>query len=82
MEQNTQHLPLQGAGGSDPLAASFYKQDLQARASAPPPHILTPEEVKALDEEYARQHMDKPPKPSTFGKMYFKEKGINYDNIE
>lgn len=66
----------------DPLAASFYKQDKQARAAAPPPHILTPEEVKALDEEYAQQHKDKPVKPSTFGKMYFKEKGANYDNME
>jgi len=81
-EQNTQHLPLQGAGGADPLAASLYKLHLQECASAPPPHILTPEEVKALDEEYARQHADKQPKPSTFGKMYFKEKGINYDDIE
>lgn len=66
----------------DPLAASFYKEDLQARAAAPPPHIFTPEEVKALDEEYTQQHKGKPVKPSTFGKMYFKEKGANYDNIE
>lgn len=67
----------------DPLAASFYKQEQQARASAPPPHILTPEEVKELDEEYARKRRnEKPVKPSTFGKMYFKEKGIDYDNLE
>lgn len=66
----------------DPLAASFYKQDQQARESAPPLHILTPEEVKAMDDEYAQRHEGKSPKPSTFGKMYFKEKGIDHNNIE
>ncbi len=71
-----------GEARPDPLAASFYKQDRQARASAPPPHILTPEEVKALDEEYAQQHKGKPATPSTFGKMYFKEKGPDYNNLE
>lgn len=65
----------------DPLAASFYKQDRQTLESAPPPHILTPEEVKARDDEYAKQHKDTPPQPSTFGKMYFKEKGVDYGNI-
>ncbi len=92
-EQNTQHCPPPvrtawpggpgGDRGADPLAASFYKQEQQARASAPPPHILTPEEVKELDEEYARKRRnEKPVKPSTFGKMYFKENGIDYDNLE
>ncbi len=92
-EQNTQHCPPPvrtawpggpgGDRGPDPLAASFYKQEQQARASAPPPHILTPEEVKELDEEYARKRRnEKPVKPSTFGKMYFKENGIDYDNLE
>jgi hypothetical protein len=50
--------------------------------AAPPNYILTPEEVKALDKEYTQNNEDKPPKPSSFGKMYFKEKGINYDNME
>lgn len=57
----------------DLLAASFYMQDKQAIASAPPPHILTREEVRQLhaeaDRKQERKHNKQP--YNTFGKMYF-----------
>lgn len=58
----------------DPLYDSFCKQAHRAEESAPPPHIYTDEEVKAIEAEYAGRHNASPPRYSTFGKMYFPEK--------
>jgi len=62
----------------DLLSASFYAQDQRARASAPPPRILTPEEVRQLHAEADRKREQKQPQQpqyNTFGKMYFPPEG-------
>ncbi|MBZ0099293.1 MAG: hypothetical protein K8F30_09420, partial [Taibaiella sp.] len=64
----------------DPLYDSFCKQARRAEESAPPPHIYTDEEVKAIEAEYAGRHNASPPRYSTFGKMFFPEKNTaNFD---
>ncbi len=59
----------------DLLSASFYQQEKRAIASAPPPHILTEEEVRQLHAEAdnkKEQNKKQPQQPyNTFGKMYF-----------
>ena len=93
-QPNSQHLPLQGAGGQtrqhsspfggdsgafasekDLMSASFYEQEIQAEAAAPPPHILTDEEVRQLHAEADRKLEEKKKQSqqpyNTFGKMYF-----------
>ncbi len=57
----------------DLLSASFYQQEKRAIASAPPPHILTEEEVRQLHAEADSKQESKQNKQpyNTFGKMYF-----------
>lgn len=59
----------------DLMSASFYEQQLLAEASAPPPHILTDEEVRQFHAEADRQLEEKKKQTkqsyNTFGKMYF-----------
>ena len=68
----------------DLLSASFYAQEQRSIASAPPPRILTPEEVRQLHEEADRKREEKKkqkqnqpqqPQYNTFGKMYFPPEG-------
>lgn len=64
---------------SDLLGASFYKQDKAAEATAPPPKILTEEEVRQFHAEADRKLQEKKKQPqqpyNTFGKMYFPPEG-------
>jgi hypothetical protein len=59
----------------DLMCASFYSQNKAAEASAPPPHILTEEEVRKLHadaDNKKEQNKKQPQQPyNTFGKMYF-----------
>jgi hypothetical protein len=61
----------------DLLSASFYSQEQRAIASAPPPHILTEEEVRQLHadadnkKEQNKKQPQQPYNTNTFGKMYF-----------
>ncbi len=60
----------------DILHATWYSQHKRAEAEAPPPHILTDEEIAEMDRALAeeRSHTLGQPQYSTFGKMYFPEK--------
>ncbi|CAG0992674.1 hypothetical protein ANRL2_03325 [Anaerolineae bacterium] len=83
--QNTQHSsPLGGDRGAfapekDLMSASFYEQEKLAEASAPPPHILTDEEVRQFHAEADRKLEERKKQPqqpyNTFGKMYFPPEG-------
>ncbi|MBW7912497.1 MAG: hypothetical protein H3C54_02050, partial [Taibaiella sp.] len=63
----------------DLMSASFYEQEKQAEADAPPPHILTDEEVRQFHAEADRELEEKKKQPqqpyNTFGKMYFPPEG-------
>ncbi|MBW7913831.1 MAG: hypothetical protein H3C54_09095 [Taibaiella sp.] len=60
----------------DILHATWYSQHKRAEAAAPPPHILTDEEIAEMDRALAEERSRKlgQPQYSTFGKMYFPEK--------
>jgi len=68
-------LGVPPAPEKDLMSASFYEQEKQAEAAAPPPHILTDEEVRQLHAEADRKLEEKKKQPqqpyNTFGKMYF-----------
>jgi len=60
----------------DILHASWYSQQKRAEAEAPPPHILTDEEIAEMNRTLAeeRSRTLAQPQYSTFGKIYFPEK--------
>ncbi|HEY9178545.1 MAG TPA: hypothetical protein VIN07_12680, partial [Flavipsychrobacter sp.] len=60
----------------DLLHASIYSQHKRAEAEAPPPHVLTNEEIAEMERALAREqrHTLAQPHYCTFGKMYFPEK--------
>jgi hypothetical protein len=60
----------------DILHATWYSQHKRAEAEAPPPHILTDEEIAEMDRALAEERSRTlgQPQYSTFGKMYFPEK--------
>lgn len=60
----------------DLLHASLYSQHKRAEAEAPPPHVLTNEEIAEMERALAREqrHTLAQPHYCTFGKMYFPEK--------
>ncbi|MCB0697910.1 MAG: hypothetical protein KDC07_11125, partial [Chitinophagaceae bacterium] len=60
---------------NDPVSESFYKGFVRQREAAPPPRVMTDEEIERFKNEENRKHLETNHGSGTLtGKMYFPEK--------